>query len=45
MKRAIVIYHSKTGTTKKYGEAIGEYLNDKGSMPKLLQPLFFEKKC
>lgn len=30
MKQAIVIYHSKTGTTKKYEEAIGEYLNCKG---------------
>ena len=30
MKQAIIIYHSKTGTTKKYGEAIGAYLNGKG---------------
>jgi flavodoxin len=30
MKQAIIIYHSNTGTTKRYGEAIGEYLNGKG---------------
>lgn len=24
--KAVVIYHSKTGTTKKYAEAIGDYL-------------------
>jgi flavodoxin len=30
MKKAVIIYHSKTGTTKKYGEEIGEYLNNKG---------------
>jgi flavodoxin len=30
MKQAIVIYHSSTGTTKKFGEEIGEYLNSKG---------------
>ena len=30
MKQAIVIYHSKTGTTKNYGEAIGVYLQGKG---------------
>jgi flavodoxin len=30
MKQALIIYHSKTGTTKKYGEAIGEYLNGSG---------------
>jgi flavodoxin len=30
MKQAKIIYQSKTGTTKEYGEAIGEYLNGKG---------------
>lgn len=30
MKKAVVIYHSRTGTTKKYGEEIGEYLKSKG---------------
>ena len=30
MKQAIIIYHSRTGTTKTYAEAIGEYLNRKG---------------
>jgi flavodoxin len=26
MKQAVVIYHSRTGTTKKYAEEIGKYL-------------------
>jgi flavodoxin len=30
MKQAIIIYHSRTGTTKTYAEAIGEYLHKKG---------------
>ena len=30
MKQAIIIYHSSTGTTKKFGEEIGEYLHSKG---------------
>jgi len=30
MARALVIYHSKTGTTMKYAQQIGEYLNGKG---------------
>jgi flavodoxin len=30
MKQAIIIYHSRTGTTKTYAEVIGEYLNRKG---------------
>jgi flavodoxin len=30
MKQAIIIYHSRTGTTKTYAEVIGEYLNKKG---------------
>lgn len=28
MKKAIIIYHSKTGTTRKFGEKIQEYLVD-----------------
>jgi flavodoxin len=27
MKKALIIYNSKTGTTKKFGEEIGNYLN------------------
>ena len=30
MKKAVIIYHSRTGTTKKYGEEIGDYLTRKG---------------
>jgi len=30
MKKAVIIYHSRTGTTKDYGHEIGEYLNSKG---------------
>ena len=30
MKKAVIIYHSRTGTTQKYGEEIGQYLNSKG---------------
>lgn len=30
MKKAVIIYHSRTGTTKKYGEEIGDYLTSKG---------------
>jgi len=30
MKTAVVIYHSKTGTTKKYAEEISKYLQTKG---------------
>jgi len=30
MKTAVVIYHSKTGTTRKYGEEIASYLESKG---------------
>ena len=30
MKTAVVIYHSKTGTTKKYAEEITSYLESKG---------------
>ena len=30
MKTAVVIYHSKTGTTKKYAEEISKYLQSKG---------------
>ena len=30
MKTAVVIYHSKTGTTRKYGEEIANYLESIG---------------
>ena len=30
MKTAVIFYHSKTGTTKKYAEEIGEYFKSKG---------------
>ena len=30
MKTAVIIYHSKTGTTKKYAEEISKYLKSKG---------------
>ena len=30
MKKAVIIYQSKTGTTMKYAEEIGAYLNTKG---------------
>ena len=30
MKTAVIFYHSKTGTTKKYAEEIARYLKSKG---------------
>ena len=30
MKTAVIVYHSKTGTTKKYAEEIASYLESKG---------------
>jgi flavodoxin len=30
MKTAVIIYHSKTGTTKQYAEEIASYLESKG---------------
>ena len=30
MKTAVIIYHSKTGTTRKYAEEIASYLESKG---------------
>jgi flavodoxin len=29
MKQAVILYHSKTGTTKKYAEQISDYLEEK----------------
>ena len=36
MKQAIVIYHSRTGTTKKYAEEIGKYLESKSVTTKVV---------
>ena len=36
MKTAVVIYHSKTGTTKKYAEEISKYLQSKGLDTKVI---------
>jgi flavodoxin len=30
MKKALIVYQSKTGITKKFGEEIGKYLSGKG---------------
>jgi flavodoxin len=30
MKKALIVYQSKKGHTKKYGEEIGNFLNEKG---------------
>ena len=30
MKTAVIVYHSKTGTTKKYAEEMSKYLKSKG---------------
>ena len=35
MKTAVIIYHSKTGTTKKYAEEIANYLKSKGISTRL----------
>ena len=35
MKTAVILYHSKTGTTKKYAEEIASYLKSKGISIKL----------
>ena len=43
MKKALVIYHSKTGTTKKYGEEIGEYLNSKGIDVQVTSTIMFRE--
>ena len=41
MKKAVIIYHSKTGTTKKYGEEIGEYLKNKGVDAQVTSTIMF----
>lgn len=35
MKRVIIIYRSKTGTTKKFGEQIFSYLQANGILPEI----------
>jgi flavodoxin len=41
MKKAVIIYHSRTGTTKDYGEEIGEYLNSKGVDAQVASTIMF----
>ncbi|MCX6164886.1 MAG: flavodoxin domain-containing protein [Ignavibacteriae bacterium] len=36
MKKALIIYNSKKGTTKKFGEEIGYYLNSKKINSKII---------
>jgi flavodoxin len=42
MKQAIVIYHSRTGTTKKYAAEIGKYLESKSVTVKVLSTAEFQ---
>jgi flavodoxin len=42
MKQAIVIYQSRTGTTKKYAEEIGKYLESKSVNIKVLSIAEFQ---
>ena len=42
MKQALVINHSKTGTTKKYGEEIGKYLESKDVSTKAISTTEFQ---
>lgn len=35
MKTAVILYHSKTGTTRKYAEEITSYLETKGILVKI----------
>lgn len=41
MKKAIINYHSRTGTTKRYGEEIGKYLNSKGVYAEVTSTIMF----
>lgn len=43
MKQALVIYHSKTGTTKRYAEEIGSYLETKNVSAKVLSISDFQR--
>jgi flavodoxin len=42
MKQALVIYHSKTGTTKKYANEIGKYLESKAVSARVLSTAEFQ---
>lgn len=42
MQQALVIYHSRTGTTKKYAVEIGKYLESKGVSTKVLSIAEFQ---
>ena len=42
MKQAIVIYHSRTGTTKKYAAEIGKYLESKSVSVQVLSTTEFQ---
>jgi flavodoxin len=42
MKQALVIYHSKTGTTKKYANEIGKYLESKAVSARILSTAEFQ---
>ena len=43
MKTAVIIYHSKTGTTKKYAEEIASYLESKGVSTRLSSTQVFRE--
>lgn len=42
MKQALVIYHSKTGTTEKYAVEIGKYLESKGVNTRVISTSEFQ---
>jgi flavodoxin len=42
MKQAVVIYHSRTGTTKKYADEIGKYLELKSVRVNILSTAEFQ---
>lgn len=44
MKTAVIIYHSKTGTTKKYAEEITSYLEAKGISVRLSSTQVFKEE-
>ena len=44
MKKAVIIYHSRTGTTKKYGEEIGDYLTSKGIEAQVTSTIVFRNE-
>lgn len=44
MKKALIIYNSKTGTTKKFGYEIGNYLHTKNIDSKIIPMYDFDEK-